>query len=189
MQMPTFAWLREHGENIRVHGNGFLQLDLPSQNRLHIFSHPDLPAQRVSTHIHDHRFAFRSRILRGRLANICYRMVPSRYPTHRIYTTKPRIGEDTELVDTGIVGELVAIMADIHLAGENYPMPPKVFHETMTNELTVTLIEKYNPIEHEPRILAPIGIKPDNDFTRYDVDPLTLWAIVKDAVDLRGLPG
>lgn len=184
MQMPTFDWLREHGENIRVHGNGFLQLDLPGQNRLHIFSHPDLPAQRQSTHIHDHRFGFKSQILRGRLANICYRVEASRAPTHRVYSAVPRNGEDTVLKDTGFVGQLVAIMAEVYQAGDSYKMWPKVFHETMTNELTVTFMAKNETTDHAPRVLAPIGARPDNDFTRYDVDPLTLWAIVKDAVTI-----
>ena len=70
--LMSFAYLRAHGENIRVHGNGFLQLDLPDDCRLHIFAHPALPSQRQSTHIHDRRFGFGSKVLRGRLVNVCY---------------------------------------------------------------------------------------------------------------------
>ena len=44
------------GSEPRLHGNGFIQLDLGDDQRLHIWS-PDLPpAQRVSTQIHDHQF-------------------------------------------------------------------------------------------------------------------------------------
>ena len=59
----------------RVHGNGFIQCDLPHRKRLHIWGHPAIPRQKVSSPIHDHVFSFASIVLVGRLVNIVYKAV------------------------------------------------------------------------------------------------------------------
>lgn len=51
---------------ISLHGLGFIQIKLDDNQRLHIW-HPDLPRRKCFEHsnIHNHRFAFKSTVLKG----------------------------------------------------------------------------------------------------------------------------
>src|SRR5690606_12254802 len=102
-------WLRRHGQNIRVHGNRFIQIDLEGpgpqyrwgDERVHIWSDLVPLAQRYGTPIHDHVFGFHSRILAGTLIDIRYKVAPcspkaasvSAYDcalAYDVYTAMPR---------------------------------------------------------------------------------------------------
>ena len=63
--------IKDKGLIPRLHGNGFIQLDLNGKDRLHVW-HPDLPKQEFPTPIHDHKFSFKSHILYGELTHIEY---------------------------------------------------------------------------------------------------------------------
>lgn len=60
--LNTLAGLRAVGERPRVHGNGFIQLDVTPRTRLHFWS-PEIPRQKVATPIHDHVFGFVSYVI------------------------------------------------------------------------------------------------------------------------------
>lgn len=151
----------------RIHGNGFIQVDLDKTHRLHIWDHR-IPRQEVSTQIHDHRFQFTSTVLVGRLVNVVY--FPTTYPEfpeYKVYSPVLRQGEDTVLVDTGDLIRVRPFNTYVNLPHQQYTMFPEQFHETMYGELTVTLMEKTLITDHMPRVLVPRGEQPDNDFNRY----------------------
>ncbi len=50
----------------RIHGNGFIQVDLDELHRLHLWD-VMIPRQSVDSSIHDHAFGFESRTLQGML--------------------------------------------------------------------------------------------------------------------------
>jgi hypothetical protein len=51
--MYSYDELRDSDNYPRVHGNGFIQLDLPDGKRLHVWDE-DIPRQKVNTSMHDH---------------------------------------------------------------------------------------------------------------------------------------
>jgi hypothetical protein len=185
----TMLWLREHGTDIRVHGNGFLQLDLPEDWRLHVWGHQALPRQAEATPIHDHAFNFESWVLRGRMVNVLHTAVgsagvshmwrPSHYVCHPVF----RKWQDTRLEPTDVQVELLDPDAQVVMQGESYHQTYIDLHETYVNQTTVTLIKKGMRFpDHKVRVLCPIGRKPDNSFTRYDLREEDLWAIVEEAM-------
>lgn len=189
--MRTVDELKNMGVEPRVHGNGFLQLDLDAHQRLHVWGHPALPRQDVNTAIHDHRFGFVSKVLAGRLVNARYYTysldddpeldVP---PTHSVFIPVPREGEDTELRPTG--KQVVAHVYSIRFInrGDSYEMLPGEYHETFSEQLTVTLMAKTAIEQREPRVLVPLGSFPDNSFNRHSFNQDLLWSVVADALDL-----
>lgn len=186
--MINFDWLMINGRNPRVHGNGFLQIDLEidgevGSERVHIFGHPALPRQKVPTPIHDHRFGFRSTVLRGRMVNVTYALsVQARTPTHDVYVPCPRVGEDTELQFSGVRGALRVSTTEVVVPGDSYVMQSGVLHETLTNEVTITHMRKTTMSALNPRVLCPIGRTPDNDFERGSALSVPdLWLIVEDS--------
>lgn len=166
----------------RVHGNGFIQLDLSQSKRLHIFGDPMIPCQVTPTPVHDHTFGFTSQILSGELTNVWYDVEDSKDGTHNVYQARVRDREDTVLENTGRVVRLIERDRKTFRAGESYEMLPGDFHETLINGRTVTIITKDGPSLSQggssPRVLVSVGSKPDNDFNRYAESPETLWDII-----------
>lgn len=183
--------IRARGDRPRVHGNGFIQLDLTDTQRLHIWGDPRIPRQRTPTMIHDHVFDFMSRAVVGRLINVTYDYVEMEYGDYRVYTPSIREGEDTVLKPTGTYVNLYASSVDMisgNSASDRYDMHRGVFHETIAPDgPAATVISKAGKTQAQgakdvPRVLCPVHTVPDNDFNRYDADPELLWQIIHDTL-------
>lgn len=180
----SYSELRASGKKPRVHGNGFLQLDLndAGTKRLHIFS-DDLPCQEVATPIHDHVFDMRSEVIYGTLIHEELATWDAAVGTHRIYRAQQEKGtQNTILVpDKGTV-YLQVEQKLILGTGSIYTFRAWHLHQTEHKGFTATLMEKYNnpPKGYgRPRVLVPIGQKPDNDFHRDGFDEEFLWSFVE----------
>lgn len=185
----------------RVHGNGFIQLDLDERVRLHVFGDPRIPHQKYPTPIHDHVFGFTSHILRGRLINIEYTegswpgpIEAINLPVGAFYEPQTRmLGEDLcedtvlQQTDAGSYGLFVNDIQVIH-AGDHYRCEPCVLHESIAPEIAVTVIQKDGPTVLQgaaarPRVFVPAGGQPDNEFNRYTAaPPEALWQIIREAL-------
>lgn len=176
--------LAEIGD-LRVHGNGFIQMDLPDGRRLDIWGHPDIPRQASATPIHDHSFGFTSECLVGQIVNVEYHLSASRIAPwdYEVLAPVTRHGADTVLERTHETGILRVQSAEVVLEGESYEMYPWVLHGTFVNEPTATVITREkSDEERQVRVLLRRGREPDNRFTRYDVDPARLLAIVREVL-------
>src|SRR5580765_3414507 len=60
---------RRSGLRPRIHGNGFVQLDLTERRRLHVWGDSRIPRRLVPSQIHDHTFSFTSEIVIGQLVH------------------------------------------------------------------------------------------------------------------------
>lgn len=178
--------LRASGKTPRVHGNGFIQLDLNDDGtkRLHVWD-ADIPRQEVATPVHDHVFALRSTILRGTLIHTELLAVEDDNGSHRIYRAEQTPGtQNTILVpDKGTVN-LVLKQRLILDKGSIYTFPAWELHQTNHWGLTATVMDKIDaPKEYgRPRVLVPVDSEPDNDFHRDAFDPETLWPFIERAL-------
>lgn len=175
----------EQKGDIRVHGNGFIQMDLALGRRLHVWGHPDIPRQRVATPIHDHAFGFASTILVGRIVDVRYDLELTSFDwDHSVFSPRVRVGEDTILEDTGTCGRLEIREAACYDVGTVYGCPIGDLHETFTSGPAATVITKLDraPVNYRPSVLVPRGQKPDNDFIRYEITAQKLWEIVQEVL-------
>ncbi len=180
--------VKKEGKIPRVHGNGFIQLDLTQENRLHIWGDKRIPRQQVSTPIHDHIFHFESVVLTGRIVNVTYGVTASHDGPFVIHEAVCRQGEDTILQDTGEFVTVRVIETECLTAGQTYRVLRDYFHETFVAEPTATVIHKYDLTAaqaeeygrtvHNPRVLVPLGRWPDNEFDRFGHDTDLLWQII-----------
>lgn len=170
------------GARPRVHGNGFVQLDLTDRRRLHVWGDPRIPRQVTPSQIHDHTFSFTSQIIIGQLVHrviFVNRDPGGGYDLHKAVV---RQGEDTQLVKEP--GRFSATIVTEHLAvdGSKYSFQAGQFHETVAPWLCVTVITKDGPTLAQggpsPRVLVPAGLEPDNTFDRYQTPPDALWDII-----------
>jgi hypothetical protein len=187
IERPTTDELMSTGNVPRVHGNGFLQLDIAPGVRLHIWGHSALPRQRINTAIHNHRFDFESTIIAGRLVNVEY-VVNFHDPefTHEMYTPQARDGEDTILVpvcDGGIGVSLETPNVRLLNVGDRYTMQAARFHETFSDQPSATIMRKTGITKVEPTVLVPKGVKPDNAFNRNTaLGVKDMWGIIEDVL-------
>lgn len=178
-------------KNFRIHGNGFIQVDLGKDFRLHVW-HPDLPRQKVSTPIHNHCFSFNSRVIVGAIEHREFEVVNvGRYTGDNVlyhkYRTKKRHLEDTILVketNACYTAESKKQMQVIR-AGKVYTFERGRYHTTFTLHGTAaTIMERFNVgSDINPTVLCLADEEPDNDFHRYNVmDEKKLEQIVRSVL-------
>lgn len=199
----TWEFLLKYGGQFRVHGNGFIQcniqVDGPEQ-RIHIFGHPAVGRQIEPTPVHDHRFGFESTVLFGTLVNARYAfLTDAKDEDHTHYActfeAPPPGSNDTKLdKHTDQTGALWldydtfdSTPVELMQTGDTYEMLPGHFHETFSNEPTITLMRKTMTRDIQPRVLCRIGQEPDNGWHREKVmHPAEVMEIVRDTFDRAG---
>ena len=206
------ARIKEDGRgNIRVHPNGFIQLDLipvaedwhasyqkghsGATRRLHIWNPPGfkLPHQETVNEIHTHVFDMYSTVVRGRMEQHIYSfVVGSEWHLHRSKIPRPPIklykavyakSGDSRLEDTGILGVMIEDFSwGVHV-GQTYDQPAFTFHDSDPRGCTVTVMEKVNVHEGDAYVLVPADIEPDNSYDRANAAPEDyLWSAVEAAI-------
>lgn len=180
--MVELERFRKQGATPRIHGNGFIQVDLTTKVRMHFWG-PTIPRQKVPTPIHDHTFGFESHCIAGNLVNILYNTTPAArgHETHRVYRAQIRKGEDTILVpDEGRGVLLQPSYAHVIPWGARYQMIPGDIHQSLGDVPAITVIKKDNLTLAQggssPRIFVPVGAQPDNSFHRDAFPTEFLWA-------------
>mgnify|MGYP005825799843 CR=1 FL=1 len=174
-------------ETISLHGLGFIQVKLGANQRLHVW-HPELPRRLCYEHsaVHNHRFAFTSRVLKGEQVNVrC-----------DLEVVKP--GEGSHLLishngprsDKG--GRLSYPVADVNVyerpaerygPGEQYDMPAMEYHHTPCEGVVVTLMQKHEEMTTlHANSVCRRGVDFHYDFDRFQLSPEELFAYVADAL-------
>ena len=193
--MINLKEVRARGSKPRVHGNGFIQLDLTERSRLHIWGDHRIPKQKVPTPIHDHVFGFESTVIVGRVINVVYAVEAREHGDYRVYVPKIRVHEDTILEPTSmqVVADPIHVdMTDWQSSSRKYGIIPGEFHETVAPDgPAATIIIKDDDTQAQgndkvlPRVLCPITQEPDNEFNRYDADEDLLWRIIEQTLKRR----
>lgn len=168
----------------RVHGNGFIQLEMTKRIRLHVWPEvgQELKSQKVYTGIHTHRFNFRSAVIKGSLVHREYHFQPAKDGAYRLYT--PTSNERLEA--TGRVGNMVVRKTIALVEGQEYTFAAGLFHETLSGG-AVTLMEKTDQFDIPVYVACPVDKEPDNIFDRdEDNTDRTLWAMIFNAMTARG---
>lgn len=174
--------LRRLGNKPRVHPNGFLQLDLSANERLHIW--PEVPFKTVSvdTPMHDHTFSFTSQVLLGALRHTVY--VPTANPDgiYRLYRTFPYRAQDREtpfaLMDD-LRYDLVLKEQIVIPAPRTYYFAAFEFHSSDPIGLTATLI-RTEPFDKTKQ--ARVAVRHDQTpqlFDRSQFDEEILWELIR----------
>lgn len=173
----------------RVHPNGFIQLDLTEEVRLHVW-HPRLPYRQRTYHpVHDHVFGLVSNVYSGRLVHVHYGIEPDPLGSHVVWRVQAvEGGEESILLPVdGKRVRLYKVDMDVMQPGEEYTFGAYEFHETLANEPTLTVMEKFGPDlktgvnSQGASVAVPYGVEPDNDFRRDAVDVDVLWKLIEEA--------
>ena len=187
--LKTVRLAREVGAKPRVHGNGFIQLDLSERKRLHIWGDRRVPCQAVPSTMHDHTFSFRSTVFRGQLVHRSIYLLPLAQGAYRKYTAVTNQGDDTRLIASEKRYDAVIGREELFKEGDSYEFSARKFHETVILWPCVTVIDKDGPTLAQggpsPNVLIPFNLEPDNTFNRYQVPTELLWQVIFDNLEVK----
>jgi hypothetical protein len=170
-------------ETISLHGLGFIQLVLAGDQRLHVW-HPGLPRRDCYEHsaVHNHRFSFTSRVLKGVQINVRADIEIVKDGTHQL------ISHNGPRSDKG--GRLSFPVADCNVhyrpeerygPGEEYLMPAFEYHHTPVGEIVITLMKKHESGFIHANSVCRKGVDFHYDFDRFQLSPDQLFGFVIEA--------
>jgi hypothetical protein len=172
-------------ETISLHGLGFIQLKLDGNQRMHVW-HPDLPRRDCFQHsaVHNHRFSFTSRVLKGTQVNIRadLELVKAGEGSHLL------ISHNGPRSEHG--GRLSYPVADVNVfhreaerygPGEEYFMPAYEYHETPNNGIVITVMRKQEEGAIHANSVCHRYATFHYDFDRFQLSPDQLYEYVKAA--------
>jgi hypothetical protein len=171
-------------ETISLHGLGFIQLVLPGQQRLHVW-HPDLPRRNCYEHsaIHNHRFSFTSRILKGVQKNVRVDLELAKDGTHDIISHNgPRSAKGGRESYPVAVCNVHEGAVEEYEPGDEYRMPVHQYHHTPNTGVVVTLMRKTAESEIHANSLIRRGVDFHYDFDRFQLSPMQLFGFVVEAL-------
>lgn len=171
-------------ETISLHGLGFIQIVLPNAQRLHVW-HPDLPRRDCFEHsaIHNHRFSFTSRILKGTQRNVRVDLELAKDGTHTIISHNgPRSDKGGRISYPVATCNVYERDMEVYEPGQEYTMPELEYHYTPVTGIVVTLMRKLSSGRIHANSLCRQGIDFHYDFDRFQLSPPELFAYVIDAL-------
>jgi len=170
-------------EIVSLHGLGFIQVILPMGRRLHVW-HPDLPRRACYEHsaIHNHRFGFISRVLKGTQINVPVDIELARDGTHQVISHNgPRSslgGRESYPVAECNVYE----HEPQHIpAGFEYIMTPGAYHHTPVDGIVITLMTKTEETGIHANSIIRKGVEFHAAFDRFQYSQSQLLAFVTEA--------
>ncbi len=112
---------------ISIHGLGFIQVPLDGDYRLHIWD-KDLPRRKNIEHseVHNHRFGFISRVLKGSITNHSYNVnCPGQFIKYNHPTgTRGEHGNRPWVEQSGTYAPIPSSPPQTYLPGERYRVFP-----------------------------------------------------------------
>ncbi len=158
----------------RHHGIGVLQAyireNVEPEVRIHVW-HPDLvrPGIRESGAVHDHRFNLRSTVVVGEIRETLFhthdRATRLDWQPWHVQNARAAGAERAFDADCHPLGDPVGVKKEhrVHHAGSTYQLDRHVFHETVVEELTITVCTMFRK-EGQARLLVPVGKEPVHAF-------------------------
>lgn len=173
-------------ETISLHGLGFIQVILQGNQRLHVW-HPELPRRDCYEHsaIHNHRFSFTSRVLKGvQINQRCdLEIVKPETGTHLLISHNgPRSEKGGRLSYPVAEVNIFKREMECYVPGTEYYMPAMEYHHTPNNGIVVTILRKHEELTLHANSVCKRDVAFHYDFDRFQLSPSELFAYVIDAL-------
>ena len=170
---------------IRHHGNGFAQVQLTEDTRMHVWTPKTMEGAGHNATIHDHVFDLHSQVLLGALEHQLYDVHTgfTQHPkNHFLYELLPNPGKEW----CELVGFCALVPRDRYClaAGSAYSFAKHQFHSSKPKtDYAITLMRKTSGKRmREPLIVCPKGEAPWNAFAGADNDPSWMYNEIATAL-------
>lgn len=183
-QLPEFRdveYLRKTRVAIHAFGLGFIIIKLTPTLRIHLYSN----AVRQTTgpeDVPDHRYGFTSTVMRGRITNDIFHVVPAVSGDFSLseVTCKPESsGDGVQLFDC----DLIHVNSFTLTAGCGYTLAADTFHRVAAQDGTVTLLNRDPPSKEVARVARRRSqVETVCPFSANTFSEEELWGIYERAV-------
>jgi hypothetical protein len=175
---------QEEGLRPYYFGLGFIQLKLNNEERVH-FYHPDLPPiVNYEEEIHDHRYHFHSKILKGSLNNRIYLFEADKNGQH--LSQKESCDEKIILTDEQkepVKGNLNLFAEMIYTENQSYYMDFHSLH-TVQTEHCITWLKRSNYMQNLATVIRPMEAEKICPFSK-KIDEKTCWDIMYQCLKIE----
>jgi hypothetical protein len=179
MNYTNIDWIKTNCTKIHPFGLGFIQVKLNDSERMH-FYHPDF--QREREELHNHRYDFRSTIIRGVLYQEIYEFCNTREtlipPTHELYETDC-LSHKEEVV---IQGQGIPMLeySGYHSVGSEYSLPHSSLHRVEAQSC-VTFLRRGAKVKATAQVVREIGTVPACPFSE-KIEESQMWEMVYECL-------
>lgn len=181
-EFQNIFYLRRTCYEIHAFGLGFIQIKLTPETRLHLYTNKVRQTTEPED-IHDHRYGFHSKVLKGHLTNFIYPMQvdpEGAFSAAKVTCKKDAPGDGEELFRCSLGDEAIFFMEP----GSSYTLGPDTFHRVRGAEGTLTYLTRNPPPYKEfARVIRRISDKPlmcPFSANTFSVDEL--WDIYEESV-------
>lgn len=188
MPYMDIDWLKSHGAEPHWFGLGFIQLKINDVDRMHFY--PDLPGYKPFVgpdEIHDHRYGFTSRVLKGTVINTTYDYEVVPYGTMKMSLVSCEAGSGND-PDEYIAVEVQQIGKSVLCAGSSYEIAKGVFHTFEGKNAITHLRRSADDMAHYARVIRPADTSIICPFS--EPKPVSeLWEVIREMVKPEFVPG
>lgn len=165
--------LKDNHVRLYYFGLGFIQLKINDVWRLHFYS-PKLPV--ITEDIHNHRYGFLSKVLKGSLTNHVVELDYTDSDDHKILS----VSCDEKFkapTDESYVG-IKSITTDTYTVGQGYVMTPDMFHRTTANNC-ITMLMRTHRSKDFANVVLPRNETPVCPFSK-KIEEEQLWSMIEE---------
>lgn len=138
--LPSLEEIKRVGKNIRVHPNGFIQLNLEDDYRLHLFLDKEVYERFPRTPIHTHALVLESRVMLGEVTNVEYEVQEDPLGNLCMYTAQNMESELEKVLSKTY--SISSKREETIKVGEEYRVKVHTFHESLHKGDTITIVRK-----------------------------------------------
>ena len=176
--------LKQTGAEPSWFGLGFVQLKLSPEQRMH-FWHPELASNMPEEELHDHRYGFTSKVVRGELTNHLFNFRPNHEGDYMCTTVScdPSVQAPNHPSPRGNIEPVGSFTIP---EGGSYSLPKGAFHKTVATRAATLLTrpaDHHEPFAHVLRLIDGQAVCPFSD----PKPTAKLWEIIDDV--LNGFEG
>lgn len=178
MNEITYDFLKKNCKFIHAFGLGFIQIKLNDTERVHIYT----PKVKTTTHpeeVHDHRYAFESKIIKGSLTNKIYQVVEGDkfYLTEENCTPNKTVSESPKCISCNVK----LICSTTMEKGTVYFMDKDTLHRVETDRC-ITFLTRKSIQKDTAKVIFPKEVSLTCPFSVNKSED-DLWKIVKEEIE------
>lgn len=169
-------YLQKNTQKIHYFGLGFIQLILNNKQRLHFYN-TNLPPI-INEGIHNHRYNFKSIILKGSLIEELYQIINSDNNDYLLYNES--CSKDRILTNDVNINVSIKSLGIIEQTNTYYRFFNE-FHRVEFNKNTITLLERSDIITDYAQVIKHKSLNKICPFSKI-IDDKILWNIVEETI-------
>lgn len=172
MSYLNIDWLKQNHQMIHYFGLGFIQLKIDDRCRMHFYT-PELPPIVSEEDVHNHRYNFDSKILKGEFTQELFHVIEGNSHIREHESCK----EGVEAATVGTPCGIILASAHTYFTGSSYFINHKTFHRVIAKNC-ITLLNRGSYKKDMAEVIRLVDAKKICPFSQ-KVEEEQLWEIVE----------